>query len=339
MVSLVLGQDAGMSMGEALSQVSAAGLHARDRKRLLWQITQYYTGNGGVSAISGYNPAVALQLVHGVFRMFNLDATASQVNAHLKSLGEDGNKLAKRVAKLRKLRNLLSHLDVTLADEVECALSRGYQSPSPVGHRDEPVTSRVTSAAVADDVAEVVPVAENIVSGTSDVTVDHAPVAEIQLKIDKLAAELDQTSSCGFPPVRPVDNVTAAAITYQRLRPPPKMKLVHYGHLVADAALVASAVLEEKDVGGRQGGTPSGVVDTDAARDTVVPGEADAAGAAPAVYSVASSTSPCPFCSTFTTCRQCAGRNFTTVAQKKLVEAKAKFERLKAMGKLRHGEG
>ena len=31
--------------------------------------------------------------------------------------------------------------------------------------------------------------------------------------------------------------------------------------------------------------------------------------------------------------------NYTTVAMKKLVEAKANFERLKAMGKLRHGEG
>ena len=31
--------------------------------------------------------------------------------------------------------------------------------------------------------------------------------------------------------------------------------------------------------------------------------------------------------------------NYTTVAMKKLVEAKANLERLKAMGKLRHGEG
>ena len=107
---------------DMLREVACAGLSCRDRKRIMWQITNdrlvHERSQLGCQATPAFDPFVELQRVHHAFKNLCLSSSASGMAAHLKSFGRLGTMLANRVAKLRKLRNLSAHPDVSVYEDV-----------------------------------------------------------------------------------------------------------------------------------------------------------------------------------------------------------------------------
>ena len=107
---------------DMLREVACAGLSCRDRKRIMWQITNdrlvHERSQLGCQATPAFDPFVELQRVHHAFKNLCLSSSASGMAAHLKSFGSLGTMLANRVAKLRKLRNLSAHPDVSVYEDV-----------------------------------------------------------------------------------------------------------------------------------------------------------------------------------------------------------------------------
>ena len=113
-----------MKLQNVLAAIQAAPLPSRQRKSLLWQavMESLKLAAHDCSRDEGtppFCPNTALQSIHDECRMQGKTLGAAALNKFLKDRGDLGSGLARRVARLRKLRNLYSHPDVGLVAEIK----------------------------------------------------------------------------------------------------------------------------------------------------------------------------------------------------------------------------